>query len=376
MVAEPAIDGELPADRPFETGFDPGSGSGFGPAELDCLPEPCGRSIAVVAARVADILRPAGALARLDELAVWLAGWQRTTTPSISRPAALIFAGDHGVTADGVSAYPTEVTAAMLEAFRQDRASISAMAKIAGASVDAIDVGVGDPTGNLRIEPAMDRERFEASLRLGRQAVRRLDADLLIIGEMGIGNTTSAAAVTAALLDRSAADVVGSGTGVDRAALANKVRTVDEAVARVREIAADGDGDGDSKDAGHDDRGLPLEILRQLGGTELAAMAGAMVEARRLSLPVLLDGYVTSASALTLHHIDRRLTTHLLAGHRSAEPGHRLVLDALGLEPILDLDFRLGEASGAMAAVPLVKMACTLVNDVPTFAEWFAPPEA
>ncbi len=327
------------------------------------LPFPCADSTAAVEARVADILRPAGALARLDELAVWLAGWQRSATPAVERPAAVIFAGDHGVTADGVSAYPQEVTGAMLAAFRQNRASISAMAAVAGADVVAIDVGVGKPTGNIRDEPAMDPDRFAISFQAGRDAVTEMQAelrtDLLIVGEMGIGNTTAAAAVCGALLGRTGAEMVGAGTGVADDALANKVAVVDQAIGRA--VAGRGP-----------DEGSPLEVLRQLGGTELAAMGGAMYEARCRSLPVLLDGYVTSASALALHRIDPTLTAHVRAGHSSAEPGHRLVLDALGLEPLLDLGFRLGEASGAMAALPLVKMACSLVNDVPTFTEWFA----
>ena len=325
------------------------------------LPARCSSSVAAVEARVADILRPAGALARLDELAVWLAGWQNSPTPAVEHPVALIFAGDHGVAADGVSAYPQEVTAAMMEAFESGRASISAMARVVGAEVVAVDVGVARPTGNIRFEPAMDRQRFTASFDAGRSAVGRSNADLLIIGEMGIGNTTAAAAVCSALLAIPANRTVGPGTGIDPAARANKVAVVDEAVGRAA-----------AADIG---RHRPLEVLRHLGGTELVAMAGAIVEARQRSLPMLLDGYVTSASALALYCLDPELTAHLRAGHGSAEPGHRLVLTALGLEPLLDLDFRLGEASGAMAALPLVQMACAVVNEVPTFAEWFAPPE-
>lgn len=331
-------------------------------SEFGALPTPCAASIAAVEERVAVILRPAGALARLDELAVWLAGWQRRSTPAVERPVSLIFAGDHGVAADGVSAYPPEVTGAMLEAFRQDRASISAMARVAGVEVRAVDVGVGKPTGNIRVEPAMEEARFDESFEAGRTAVRELDTDLLMVGEMGIGNTTAAAAVSCGLLGRSGAQMVGAGTGVEAESLALKVGAVDEAVARARAEGADVDS--------------PLEVLRQLGGTELTAMAGAIFEARKRSIAVLLDGYVTSAPALALHLLDRRLSEHLRAGHVSAEPGHRLVLEALDLRPLLSLDFRLGEGSGAMAAVPLAKMACVLVTEVPTFDEWFAPPDA
>ncbi len=326
--------------------------------DLAELSDPCEMSTAAVAARAAEILRPAGALQRLDDLAVWLAGWQRTTAPAVERPAAVIFAGDHGVAADGVSAYPADVTGAMLEAFGHGRASISAMAAVAGATVTAIDVGVGRPTANIRTEPAMDEARFTQSFDAGRQAVRVLDTDLLIVGEMGIGNTTAAAAVAAALLGRAPAQMVGGGTGVDGDVLTRKVAVVAEAIERAL-----------SAGAGPED---PLKTLRHLGGTELVAMAGALFEARVQSLPVLLDGYVTAAPALALHLLNPTLTAHTRAGHASAEPGHRLVLDALGLSPLLALDFRLGEASGAMAAVPLLAMACKLVTDVPTFGEWFA----
>ncbi len=321
------------------------------------LSEPCSDSGAAVAARVADILRPAGALARLDEVAIWLAGWQGSASPTIDRPAALLFAGDHGVAADGVSAYPQEVTAAMMAAFDRGRASVSVMAGVAGATVAAIDVGVGRPTGNITTEPAMAQDRFDAAYRSGRAAVAGLETDLLIVGEMGIGNTTAAAAVSSALLGRPAPEMVGAGTGIDDQTRLRKIDAVERAVARANGAGAD--------------RSQPFEVLRQLGGTELVAMVGAMAEARRRSLPVLLDGYVTAASALTLHVADHHLTEHLWAGHVSAEPGHRLVLDALGLRPLIDLDFRLGEGSGAMAALPLLQMACRLVTDVPTFAEWF-----
>ena len=310
-----------------------------------------------VKARVDDILRPAGAFARLDAVAVHMAAWQRTTCPKVEQPAALIFAADHGVASDGVSAYPAEVTAAMLAAFEAQSATVSALASIAGAEVRAIDVGVGRPTANLRTEAALSPERFAEAFAAGRNAVGELSTDLLVLGEMGIGNTTAAAAVTATILGGDTATFVGRGTGVDDEGYANKVAVVVEAVARIADVAD------------------PLEILREVGGAELVAIAGALVEARVRSVPVLLDGYIASAPALVLHAIDQRLTEHMLAGHGSAEPGHRHVLDQLGLEPLIALDLRLGEASGAMAAVPLVKMACTAVTEVPTFAEWFGPSE-
>lgn len=323
-------------------------------AELASAPGVDRVAVEAIDARIADILRPAGALARLDDTARWLAGWQRTASPAVERPAAIIFAADHGVVAEGVSAYPAEVTGAMLAAFEAKRASISALASVAGASVAAVDVGVGRPTGNLRVEPAMSPERFADAFGAGRAAVAELDTDLLVLGEMGIGNTTAAAAVSAALLGPDATPFVGRGTGVDDARLAAKRGVVADAVARVADV---------------DD---PLEVLRHVGGAELVAMAGGFVEARLRSIPVLLDGYIATSPALVLHCVAPELVANCRAGHRSSEPGHRIVLDHLGLDPLLTLDMRLGEASGAMAAVPLVAMAARLVTDVPTFTEWFA----
>ena len=317
------------------------------------LPAPDPGAIEEIEARIADILRPPGALSRLDEIASWLAGWQGTPTPAVARPHGLIFAADHGVTAEGVSAFPADVTGAMLAAFQASKASVSALASVAGAEVTAIDVGVGNPTGNIRREPALEPERFAEVFEAGRQAVRDLDTDLLILGEMGIGNTTAAAAVTAAVFDEDPAEFVGRGTGVDDEQYANKVDVVADAVRRLEAEVTQ------------------LEVLRQVGGSELVAIAGALIEARMSSIPVLLDGYIATSPALVLAAIDPDLVAHCRAGHCSAEPGHRRGLDALGLAPLLTLNMALGEASGAMAAVPLVKMACALVNDVPTFAEWF-----
>ncbi|MDH3708092.1 MAG: nicotinate-nucleotide--dimethylbenzimidazole phosphoribosyltransferase, partial [Acidimicrobiia bacterium] len=307
-------------------------------------------------ARADDILRPAGALARLDELAVWVAGWQANARPRIDRPAALVFAGDHGVVAEGVTAYPAEVTASMLAAFEQQVATISALGRAAGVEVRAVDVGVGLPTGNLAAEPALDEDRLRSAMTQGGEAVAELaddGADLVALGEMGIGNTTAAAAICTTLLDGGAADWVGRGAGVDDDGLARKQAVVDRAVARL----------GDDTD--------PLRVLAELGGTELAAIAGATLEARRRALPVVLDGYICTAAVLPLHQARPGVLDHCRAGHRSAEPGHGRLLAAIGMEPILELDLRLGEGSGAVAAVPLIRMACAALSEVPTFSEWF-----
>lgn len=320
---------------------------------LTTLPDGDRAAEAVIEARAADILRPAGALARFDEVAAWVARWQETERPAVRRPAGLVFAADHGVTAAGVSKYPVDVTAAMLAAYRAGRSTVSAFAAVAGATVDAIDVGVGRPTGDIRFEPAMDHDRFDAAALAGRDAVDALDSDLLVLGEMGIGNTTAAAAVAAALGGGEVAAWVGRGTGVDDAGLARKREAVRESVDRIAGVLD------------------PLEVLREVGGAELVAMAAAIVAARHRKLPVLIDGYVVTAAALPLHLLNPQALDHCLVGHCSSEPGHRRLLERLGKQPLLDLEMRLGEGSGAMAAVPLVAMACAGVTDVPTFGEWF-----
>ncbi len=308
---------------------------------------------AAVTARAADILRPAGALARFDEVAAWVARWQETDRPAVRQPAALIFAADHGVTAAGVSKYPVDVTAAMLAAYRAGRSTVTAFAHVAGATVRAVDVGVGRPTGDIRYQAAMDESRFDEAVAAGREAVETLDGDLLVLGEMGIGNTTAAACVAAALGGGEVAAWVGRGTGVDDEGLARKREAVRRAIDRVAGVLD------------------PLEVLRELGGAELVAMAAAIVAARHRRLPVLIDGYVVTAAAWPLHLVEPSALDHCLVGHCSSEPGHRRLLERLGKQPLLDLEMRLGEGSGAMAAVPLVAMACAGITEVPTFREWF-----
>lgn len=326
---------------------------------LTDLPSPDDAAAAAVHERAATILRPAGALHWLDDLAAWIAGWQRTDRPRIERPVALVFAGDHGVAAAAnVSAYPTEVTAAMFEANRQDRSTISVFARHAGATVTAVDVGIGKPTGDIRVESALERERFAEIVDIAFAAVDELDGDLLVVGEMGIGNTTASAAVSAALAGGEAAAWVGRGLGIDDAGLALKRQAVQQAVRRIAGITD------------------PLEVLREVGGSELVAIAAAVVAARHRSLPVLLDGYVVTSSVLPLVLIEPSALDHCTVGHCSAEPGHRLLLDRLGKRPLLDLDMRLGEGSGAMAAVPLIRMACAGITEVPTLAEWFGEQRA
>lgn len=325
---------------------------------LTDLPGPDSGAAAATAQRAAHVLRPAGALQWLDDVAAWVAGWQRSESPHIEQPAVLVFAADHGVAAAGVSSYPSDVTAAMLSATQNGQATINAFARAAGASVTAVDVGVGDPTSDMRTEAALTHERFDAITQTAFDAVDALDADLLVLGELGIGNTTAAAAISAAFAGGEATVWVGRGTGVDDDGLARKQRAVQESVRRIAGVMD------------------PLEILREVGGSELVGMAAACVAARHRSIPVVLDGYICTAAMLPLHRSNHAALDHCIVGHCSAEPGHRLLLKTLGKKPLLDLDMRLGEGSGAMAAVPLVKMACAGVTEVPTFDEFFGAAES
>ena len=315
------------------------------------LPGPDRAAHDQVAARAATVLRPAGAFARLDTVAAWLAGWQGTTAPRVERPHVAVFAADHGVAADGVSAYPAEVTTAMADAIRSGVATITVLARQVGATLELVDVGVGRATGNIRVADAMGPEDFDAAVASGLAAVESVDADLLVVGEIGIGNTTAAAAVAAAVLGGEAIDWVGPGTGVVGAALAHKCEVVQTAVDRVGAVS-------------------PLEALRRLGGRELAAMAAAVAAARRRRLPVVLDGFIATAAVAPLAVACPGSLDHCIAGHCSAEPGHERLLGALGLDPLIRLDLRLGEGSGALVAVPIIRMAAAAVVEVATFEEW------
>ena len=322
-------------------------------ALLAAAPGPDVASRDAVAARAREVLRPAGALERLDEIAAWLAGWQRTAHPAVTAPAVVVFVADHGVSLEGISAYPPTVTGEMLRALRSGAATANAMASVVGAEMHVVDVGVGEPSGNIRVEPALSRERFERCFDAGRSAVP--DCDLLALGEMGIGNTTPAAAVAATIFGGPAEEWTGRGTGIDDDVWARKVAVVDETRARAGDVDA-------------------MEALRQVGGAELVAIAGAVCEARLRSIPVVLDGFVVTAAAAAVEAAAPGALDHCIAGHRSPEPGHGLLLSKLGMRPLLDLGLRLGEGSGALAALPLVRLAAAAVTDVATFSEWGLSP--
>lgn len=318
-------------------------------AALGDLPAPDAAAARAARARDAMLTKPPGALGRLEALAIWRAGW-RPAAPG-ARPQIVVFAADHGVAARGVSAFPAAVTGQMLANFRAGGAAINQLAGLLDARLDVHDVGVGRPTADFTAAAAMEEADLLAALNAGAGAVDA-QAALVIPGEMGIGNTTSAAALAAALLGGEAEAWVGRGTGVDKAGLAAKTATVAAGLAR--------------HSGGLDD---PLEALRRLGGREIAAMTGAILGARLARIPVVLDGFIACAAAAVLFRANPAALDHCVAGHRSAERAHARLLDALGLEPILDLGMRLGEGSGAAVAALVLQAAAACHDGMATFAE-------
>lgn len=317
---------------------------------LSNAPGPDGNALQGAAERNGQLTKPPGALGRLEDLAIWYAGWRGDARPQISAPQVIVFAGNHGVTAQGVSAFPPEVTVQMVMNFEHGGAAINQLAKAAGATMNVHALDLDRPTADFTAGPAMSEEELLEALRVGWTAVDH-NADLLVVGEMGIGNTTPAAAIACALFGGDAADWTGRGTGVDDAGLANKTRVVAEGVA----LHA-GSGDG-------------LEILRRLGGREIAAMAGAIAAARALRIPVILDGFICSAAAACLAGVAEGALDHTVAGHQSAEGAHTAVLAKLGKEPLLSLGLRLGEASGGALAINILKSAVACHSGMATFAE-------
>ncbi|MCP9481362.1 nicotinate-nucleotide--dimethylbenzimidazole phosphoribosyltransferase [Shimia sp. CNT1-13L.2] len=299
--------------------------------------------------RNGQLTKPPGALGRLEDMAIWYAGWRGNPRPSIEAPQVIVFAGNHGVTAQGVSAFPAEVTEQMVLNFQHGGAAINQLSKSAGASLDVIALSLETPTADFTQEAAMDDAGFLAAVQTGWDAVNP-ESDLLVVGEMGIGNTTSAAAIANALFGGEAEDWVGRGTGVDDAGLVNKARVVREGV------ALHGAGDG-------------VDILQRLGGRELAAMAGAIARARSLRIPVIMDGFICTAAAATLAKAQDGALDHVIAGHVSAEAAHGAVLAQLGKEPMLSLGMRLGEGSGGALAINILKSAVACHSGMATFAE-------
>jgi nicotinate-nucleotide--dimethylbenzimidazole phosphoribosyltransferase len=313
------------------------------------LPQPDAAAIAGARARDAQLIKPPGSLGRLEEIALWYAGWRGDPRPRLTAPQVIVFAGNHGIAARGVSAFPATVTAQMVANFRAGGAAINQLAAAFGARVDVVALDLARPTADFTERPAMTEAEVVAALAAGWAAVDPA-AGLLVPGEMGIGNTCVAAAVAAGLFG--GAGWCGPGTGVDAAGIARKEAVV--AAGLARHAGALGD---------------PLQVLRCLGGRELAAMAGAILRARHLRVPVLLDGFICTAAAAVLEQARPGALEHALAGHVSAEGGHARLLAALGMAPLLDLGLRLGEGSGAALALAVVQGALACHSGMATFAE-------
>lgn len=317
---------------------------------LTAAPGPDQSAVQGATERNGQLTKPPGALGRLEDLAIWYAGWRGDARPGITAPQVIVFAGNHGVTVQGVSAFPPEVTVQMVMNFQHGGAAINQLAKATGAKMDVHALDLDHATADFTQAPAMSEGELLSALRAGWQAVDP-QADLLVVGEMGIGNTTPAAAIACALFGGDAADWTGRGTGIDDDGLANKTRVVAEGVAL---HGASDDG---------------LEILRCLGGREIAAMAGAIAAARVLRIPVILDGFICSAAAACLAQVTPGALDHTVAGHQSAEGAHGAVLAKLGKEPLLNLGLRLGEGSGGALAINILKSAVACHSGMATFAE-------
>jgi nicotinate-nucleotide--dimethylbenzimidazole phosphoribosyltransferase len=326
---------------------------------------------ALVAARVRQdtLTKPPGSLGRLEEVAIRLAGITGRARPILNRKAIVVLAGDHRVVAEGVSAYPAAVTPQMVANFLHGGAAINVLARAAGARVVVVDVGVATPvagaglvarkvtpgTRNMAEGPALTRAEALQAIAVGFDVLDEQCAvglDVVALGEMGIGNTTAASAITAALIGLPPAAVTGRGTGVDDAALARKVGVVERALA-----------------INHPDPTDPLDVLAKVGGLEIAGLVGVALGAAARRIPVVVDGFIAGAAALVAAELCPQVRDYLIAAHVSAETGHRAILGHLGLSPLLDLDLRLGEGSGAALALPLVEAAARLLDEMATFAE-------
>ncbi|MCW1383724.1 nicotinate-nucleotide--dimethylbenzimidazole phosphoribosyltransferase [Novosphingobium sp. KCTC 2891] len=318
---------------------------------LAALPSPDHVAIAAAADRQATLTKPAGSLGRLEEIALFMAGWQGDPRPSLHKVKAAVFAGNHGVAARGVSAFPTEVTAQMVGNFRAGGAAINQLATACGAELSVVSLELDRPTGDIAHEPAMAAEECLEAMSAG-AAVVTPRTDLLLVGEMGIGNTTPAAALCLQAFGGSAADWCGRGSGVNDEGVSRKIAAVESAIALHGPHCH-----------------TAFEALRRLGGREIAAMAGAILAARVFRVPVLLDGFICSAAIAPFVAAQPAVTAHCLAGHCSAEQAHTRLLDRFGLEPLLHLRMRLGEGSGAAVAVHLVRAALAAHNGMATFAE-------
>jgi nicotinate-nucleotide--dimethylbenzimidazole phosphoribosyltransferase len=312
------------------------------------LPGPDQDAVRKARAREGQLTKPPGALGRIESLTEWLCAWQAHHPPKTERIVVAVFAGNHGVVAQNVAAYPQEVTQQMVANFQNDGAAVNQICKSFGLGLKVFELALEKPTRDITQDAALEEAECAATMAYGMEATE--GCDLLCIGEMGIGNTTIAAAIAHGLFGGEAEDWVGPGTGVDQDGLRRKADAVRRAVDLHRAHLGD-----------------PLEVLRRLGGRELAAMAGAVLAARLQRIPVIIDGYVATAAAAVLKAMRPDALDHCLAGHLSAEPAHRRLLERLEMKPLLDLGMRLGEGSGAAMAAGIVKAAADLHNGMATF---------
>jgi nicotinate-nucleotide--dimethylbenzimidazole phosphoribosyltransferase len=321
-------------------------------------------------ARQKQLTKPPGALGRLETLAIELAALQGKVCPSLERLNITVFAADHGVATEGVSAFPQAVTAAMVKNFAQGGAAISVLARALGAQLEVINLGtVSDPGPQMGVEEqrlgpgtanfchaaAMSQKQLTQAINTGRQAAIRSQqrgGELFIGGEMGIGNTTAAAALGCSLLNLAPEQLTGPGTGLTAQGIHHKIKVIQRAL----------DYHGPLQEN-------PLEALRRLGGFEIAALTGSYLACAQIGLPVLVDGYISSVAALIAVRLNRGISQWLLYAHTSAEPGHRKILEALKAVPLLEMGMRLGEGSGAAYCVSLLRLACALHNEMATFSE-------
>ena len=315
----------------------------------DRLPLADAASAAAARERQASLTKPPGSLGRLEELAEFMAAWRATPRPEINRAQALVFAGNHGVCAQGVNPYPQAVTAQMVANFQAGGAAINQLCRVSGADLQVIALDLERPTSDFTEFPAMSHMECLAALNRGAAAVD-VQADILLLGEMGIGNSTVAAALCCAFFGGAIRDWVGPGTGSDEAGINRKVRAIEKGLARHHGLGA-------------------MATLAAFGGREQAAICGAILAARTARIPVILDGFICTAAAAVLFAADTRLLDHCLVGHASTEPGHRRLLQALGKRPVLEFDMRLGEGSGAALALGIVRAALACHNGMATFAE-------
>ncbi len=315
------------------------------------MPEADAKTIDAARARQQVLTKPPGSLGRLEDIACWMAGWQGRVIPRADKVQVVVFAGNHGVAARGVSAFPPEVTVQMVANFEAGGAAINALCNCFGYEMSVVPLELERPTADFTQRAAMSADECLAALNAGAAAVDR-QADIVVFGEMGIGNTTAASALAAAVFGGTGADWAGPGTGHDAAGIKLKGRVIDEALLL----------HGDNLQT-------PFEILRRLGGREIAAIAGGIIGARAARIPVVLDGFIASAAACLLRPGNEGALAHCVAGHVSAENAHKDMLARLELVPLLDLGMRLGEGSGAALAVQVIRAALATHSQMATFAE-------